>query len=114
MPVIRMKEYNLNLGVIPFGGGKDFSFDLVEWDDPVTSVSSLSDSFSVELVDQAKIGENIQVRCRVTLKNKAIGLVQFQIELKSGDKTQKMWAYGLVLDAAGTPAAAPKSSAAAR
>lgn len=104
VPVVRMKEYNLNLGVIAANGSKEFTFDMVEWAEPVTSVVSLSDSFTAQMMAQETQGKNIQVRCKVTPKNAAVGLFQFNLELQTGDKTQNLWAYGMVQDAASVPA----------
>lgn len=68
VPVVRMKEYNLNLGVIAANGSKEFTFDMVEWAEPVTSVVSLSNSFTAQMMAQETQGKNIQVRCKVTPK----------------------------------------------
>ncbi len=100
VPVVRMKEYNLNLGFIPTNSFKDFTFDLVDWTEPVISVSSVSDLFTVQMLAQERVGKDIQVRCRVTPKPYATGLVQFIMELKTGVQIQKLWAYGMVREAA--------------
>lgn len=107
VPVVRMKEYNLNLGIIPAGGSKEFTFELVDWTEPVSSVASVSGNFSAEMLAQEPQGANHQVRCRVTPKSKTPGLFQFQMELKTGDKTQKLWAYGVVQPADGVPVPPP-------
>jgi hypothetical protein len=112
VPVVRMKEYNLNLGAIPLHGAKEFTLELVDWTDPVESVASLSAAFAVELVEQAKAGENTQVRCRVKPVHEALGLVQFQLALKSGGKTQNLWAYGVVQEAPSAPITLPIHGAA--
>jgi len=103
VPVVRMKEYNLNLGVIPVNGFKDFTFDMVDWTEPVISVSSLSDLFSVQMLAQERSGKDIQVRCRVSPKPYATGLVQFMLELKTGVQSQKLWAYGMIQEPAAMP-----------
>ena len=103
VPVVRMKEYNLNLGVIPANGFKDFTFDMVDWTEPVLSVSSLSDLFSVQMLAQERSGKDIQVRCRVSPKPYATGLVQFMLELKTGVQSQKLWAYGMIQETAAMP-----------
>ena len=104
VPVVRMKEYNLNLGLIPANGFKDFTFDMVDWEQTVSSVASLSELFTVELLAQERQGKDIQVRCRVTPKPYATGLVQFLLELKTGLQSQKLWAYGMVREIASIPA----------
>lgn len=103
IPVVRMKEYNLNLGLIPANGFKDFTFDMIDWAEPVSSVVSLSELFTVEMLAQERQGKDIQVRCRVTPKPYATGLVQFLLELKTGLQSQKLWAYGMVREIASIP-----------
>ena len=105
VPVVRMKEYNLNLGLIPTNGAKEFTFDLVDWADPVTSITSMSDSFTAQLVAQDRQGKDVQVRARVTPTSSVRGLFQCKLQMNTGDKVQQLWAYGMVKDLA--PITAP-------
>lgn len=105
VPVVRMKEYNLNLGLIPTNGAKEFTFDLVDWADPVASITSMSDSFTAQLVAQDRQGKDVQVRARVTPTASVRGLFQCKLQMNTGDKVQQLWAYGMVKDSA--PITAP-------
>ena len=100
IPVVRMKEYNLNLGLIPTSSAKEFTFDLVDWVDPVASIQSMSDAFTAQLVAQDRQGKDLQIRFRVTPNTSVKGLFQCKLQMNTGDKIQQLWAYGMVKDSA--------------
>ena len=100
VPVVRMKEYNLNLGLIPTSSAKEFTFDLVDWVDPVASIQSMSDAFTAQLVAQDRQGKDLQIRFRVTPNTSVKGLFQCKLQMNTGDKIQQLWAYGMVKDSA--------------
>ena len=95
-----MKEYNLNLGLIPTSSAKEFTFDLVDWVDPVASIQSMSDAFTAQLVAQDRQGKDLQIRFRVTPNTSVKGLFQCKLQMNTGDKIQQLWAYGMVKDSA--------------
>lgn len=105
VPVLRMREYALNLGLLTPGASREVTLAIA---DPLQGelTASGSDSLGVQVLSTRAVSEGFEAVLRLTPGASVAGAFNDRFELRLEGRTQVVQAYGVVRPAA-APAAAP-------
>lgn len=104
-PVLRMREYALNLGALPSGGSSEVVLgiaDPLQGDFAVTGSSTLA----AEIVSTKPVGDGFEAVVRLTPVAAVQGAFNDRFEMRLGSRTQVVQAYGVVRTVAASAAPA--------
>jgi Protein of unknown function (DUF1573) len=106
-PVLRMREYALNLGAPSPGQSREFTLGIADaLEGECTAVGS--PSLAAEVISTRPVADGFEAVVRLTPSTAVTGAFNDRFELRLGVRTQVMQAYGVVRGAAApAPAAAP-------
>lgn len=100
--VLKMREYALNLGVLPVGAEREIPVDLLEpLPGETTAEASGGLSMRVVRVDPLSDGARLVLQVRPPQRT---GAFVAEVRLRNGDREQVLWAYGVATEAAPAPA----------
>lgn len=96
-PPCKPAEFRSNFGRLAPGTSGEFSLELEAMGSKrVTSVRSLAEGATVELIDQKADGENVLITCKVTPKPGRSGLFFFPVEIMIGSTKYDHIIFGAV------------------
>jgi len=100
--VLKMREYALNLGVLPVGAEREIPVDLLEPLPGETTVEA-SGGLSMRVVRVDPLSDGARLVLQVRPPERAGSFVA-EVRLRNGDREQVLWAYGVATEAAPAPA----------
>ena len=94
--VLRMKEYEVNLGRVPMGGTAEASVEMEDPGEEILAIESLSPEMQAEMTGQATDGKLRKVTFRITPKGPQQGLLYGKVKLYTREKEQPLVVFGSV------------------
>lgn len=94
--VLRMKEYEVNLGRVPMGGSSDAAVEMEDPGEEILAIESLSPEMQAEMTGQTTDGKLRKVTFRITPKGPQQGLLYGKIKLYTREKEQPLVVFGSV------------------
>lgn len=104
-PVLKMREYALNLGILYAGQPKDIAVDIMEPTDQGVAVKG-SESLAAQVLGSAPLEDGSRIMIRVTPSASAVGPLVAPLQISIGSRSQPLHAFGVV-----HPAVAPAEGA---
>ena len=94
--VLRMKEYEVNLGRIAMGGTAEASVEMEDPGEEILAIESISPELQAEMTGQTADGKIRKVSFRITPKGPQQGLLYGKIKLYTREKEQPLIVFGSV------------------